>query len=244
MAYLVIMVLSSRYLAPPPAGWAPGGGLNVTVAADAPRHPQALQLTCTEALRTKRFYYLWAMLFINITCGIAVIAAAAPMSQEIAGLSAPAAATMVGLMGLFNGLGRIAWSSLSDSLGRAQVFGLFCILQFGLFWALPSLSHPVAFQFAVCVIISCYGGGFALMPAFIGDVFGVRELSAILGKLLTAWAVAGVVGPLLSAIVYEQTQSYRVSLYVFGSAFVVGLIFALLTFLEVRKLSQRKVPRA
>ena len=236
ITYLVVMIVSSRYLAPPPAGWTPAGMKVGGTEKPKKLREDPVQLTSMEALRTRRFYFLWSMLFINITCGIAVISTASPMSQQIAGLSAEAAATMVGLMGLFNGLGRIGWASLSDYLGRAGTFGLFCVLQFGIFWALPSLSDPLLFQIAVCVIISCYGGGFALMPAFIGDVFGVKQLSAILGNLLTAWAAAGVVGPMLSAFVYERTQSYAVSLYLFGSAYVVAIVLSMLMAWESKRL--------
>ncbi|MGE9295036.1 MAG: L-lactate MFS transporter, partial [Puniceicoccales bacterium] len=184
VTYLVVMIIASRYLAPPSEGWAPEG-MNSASQSKRSVRPDPVQLTAKEALRTRRFYFLWLMLFINITCGIAVISTASPMSQHIAGLTPEAAATMVGLMGLFNGLGRIGWSSLSDYVGRAGVFGIFCVLQFGIFIALPKLTQPLLFQIAVCIIISCYGGGFALMPAFIGDVFGVKQLSAILGNLLT-----------------------------------------------------------
>lgn len=263
IVYFVVMTISSRYLAPPPEGWMPekmraaaaatavtaatdGGGIASPAAsslqtqkAELPVQADPVELTAGQALRTRRFYFLWLMLFINITCGIALISAASPMSQQIAGLSVQQAATMVGLMGLFNGLGRIGWSSLSDYLGRSGTFGLFCVLQLGLFWALPSLNSALAFQVAVCVIISCYGGGFALMPAFIGDVFGVKQLSAILGNLLTSWAAAGVVGPMLSAFIYERTQSYAASLYIFGSAYVVGLVLALLMAWESRRLRRR-----
>ncbi|WP_309382444.1 L-lactate MFS transporter [Cerasicoccus frondis] len=239
ITYFVIMMASSRYLAPPPEGWAPAG---MDSASQSKKkkvvREDPVQLTAKEALRTRRFYFLWSMLFINITCGIAVISTASPMSQQIAGLSPEAAATMVGLMGLFNGLGRIGWSALSDYLGRAGVFGIFCVLQFGIFFALPQISQPILFQAAVCVIISCYGGGFALMPAFIGDVFGVKQLSAILGNLLTAWAAAGVVGPMLSAFVYEKTQSYAISLYIFGGAFVVGLVLSVVMALESKRLRE------
>lgn len=240
--YAVVMTISARYLAPPPEGWWPSAAAPGTAGAKAVRE-DPVQLTSLEALRTRRFYFLWALLFINITCGISIISTASPMSQEIAGLTPMAAATMVGIMGLFNGLGRIAWSSLSDYLGRPATFGLFCLLQLGLFWSLPQLRHPLLFQVAVCLIVSCYGGGFALMPAFIGDIFGTRQLSAILGNLLTAWAAGGVVGPLLSAFVFERTQSYAMCLYIYGGAFVVALGLAFLVYQEGRRLANATTQR-
>jgi OFA family oxalate/formate antiporter-like MFS transporter len=239
-AYFVVMVVSARYLAPPPADWRPQCMVD-GVSYKRASAPDPVQLTSFEALRTRRFYILWLMLFINIMCGIALISSASPMSQEFVTLTPASAATMVGFMGLFNGLGRIGWASLSDSIGRSTTFGVFCVLQLVLFWILPSLTSPLLFQIAVCLIISCYGGGFALMPAYIADVFGTKQLSAVLGKLLTAWAVAGIVGPMLSALVYEQTHSYATSLYWFGGMFIVALILTLLMARESRRLRQRSI---
>lgn len=244
VVYFIIMTMSARYLAPPPEGWTPKEAAlaQKSQTTPAPAIEEIASLTAGQALRTRRFYFLWAMLFINITCGIAIISSASPMAQQIAGLSVESAATMVGLMGLFNGLGRIGWSALSDYVGRAGAFGFFCLLQLGLFWALPHLNDALLFQIAVCIIVSCYGGGFALMPAFIGDVFGIKQLSSILGNLLTSWAIAGVVGPMLSAFVYERTQSYTTSLYLFGSAYIVAFILSLLMARESSRL--RKVAAA
>lgn len=244
VVYFIIMLACASYLAPPPEGWTPNGATTAEGKTPKLPHRDPVELTARQALRTRRFYFLWLMLFINITCGIAVISAASPMAQQIAGLTPQAAAVMVGLMGLFNGLGRLGWSSLSDSVGRSGTFGIFCVLQFCLFWALPSLTNALAFQVAVCVIISCYGGGFALMPAFIADVFGVKQLSAILGNLLTAWAAAGVVGPMLGAFIFERTQSYATSLYLFGSVYVVALMLTFAMAQEVKRLRQNATETA
>ncbi len=132
------------------------------------------QLTANEAVKTKRFWYLWLMLFINVTCGIAILSVASPMAQEIAGLSVTAAATMVGLMGLFNGAGRIGWASISDLIGRPNVYTAFFIIQIAAFILLPTLTHALLFQVALFLIMTCYGGGFAPFRHILA-IFSVRS---------------------------------------------------------------------
>lgn len=236
-AYFLLMFLSSQYLAPPPDGWRPPSVEGKDCAGRCLQSDLA-QMTASEAMRTPRFYYLWAMLFLNVTCGIAVISVASPMAQEAANLTPRAAALMVGLMGLFNGLGRIGWSAVSDHLGRSAVWIAFFLIQILAFFTLPSVRNPLLFQAVIFLIISCYGGGFASMPAYVSDLFGTRQVSAIYGGILTAWSAAGVVGPLLVAWVRETTGAYSRTLYLFGGVFVAALAVSLLLVLDIRKLKK------
>lgn len=224
--YFVVMVLSSQYLAPPPPGWMPNGYTPKAVSARAVQAGEDLGVG--EALRTRRFSSLWLMLFINITCGIAVISVASPMAQEIAGLSPAQAAAMVGLMGLFNGGGRIGWAALSDYAGRANTYTAFFVLQILAFFLLPRTSDALLFQVILFAIMTCYGGGFACIPAYIGDLFGTKHLAAIHGAILTAWAAAGLAGPLVAAWIRQQTGSYSQTLFVSLFLFVPALALSLL----------------
>lgn len=235
--YLVIMLASAQYIAPPPEGWKPSGMENGAAKNGKLRQVEDLaQLGSMEALGTIRFYYLWIMLFINVTCGIAIISVASPMSQEIAGLTPAAAASMVGLMGLFNGLGRIGWASVSDYIGRPTTYSAFFVIQIIAFFILPYCTNPIVFQLVIFVILSCYGGGFASIPAFIGDMFGTKRLSAIHGNILTAWAAAGLSGPILAAHVRETTGSYTQTLQIFAGLFVVALLASILIQFNIRSL--------
>lgn len=103
IAYFTVMTLSAQYLSPPPKGWVPEGFEEKKESGRIQIKEDLAQLTANEAIKTKRFWMLWFMLFINITCGIALLSVASPMAQEITGMSAITAATMVGIMGLFNG---------------------------------------------------------------------------------------------------------------------------------------------
>lgn len=218
--YMVIMAASALYLEPPKASNCGPSGINVkSILPDT-------QFTAKEARKTWQFYALWWIFFTNITCGIGLLAVASPMAQEVVKMTPMAAASMVGIIGLINGLGRIFWSTISDYLGRSTVYVVFFLIQIFAFYALAETSSAFIFQLIVFVIISCYGGGFSCMPAFLSDLFGTKELSAIHGKILTAWGMAGIAGPLLLSWIRETTNSYSITLYFFSACFVVSLIIA------------------
>ena len=198
-------------------------------------------LSANEAVKTRRFYWLWLMLFINVTCGIAILNVASPMAQEIAGLTPAAAALMVGIMGVFNGAGRLAWASISDYIGRPNLYTIFFVIQIALFFLLPFTTEALLFQLILFIIMTCYGGGFSAIPAYIGDIFGTKQLGAIHGYILTAWAAAGLAGPLIVSYIREATESYTLTLYIFTAMFVVALIISIIIRQDIKKVKAGKI---
>ena len=232
LIYMVLILSSAHYIEKPPEGYLPEGyneGEGRTIKAD------ISNITANTALKSSRFYYIWIMMFINITCGIAVIAAASPMMQEKLSYTPMQAAAAVGLIGVFNGLGRIIWSSLSDYLGRANTYIIFFAFQILAFYFLPQISIELAFLVVLFTIITMYGGGFATLPAFLGDLFGTKQLGAIHGMVLAGWGLAGVVGPTIYDVVKNTTGSLDVTLKVFSGLFVIALVFSLLMKRSVTK---------
>ena len=220
--YMLVMGASALYLKPP-AKSAP---------APSEKHPNAAPtlegLSTEDAVRTWQFAALWWIFFINITCGISLLAVASPMAQETCGMTAVEAASLVGVIGLVNGLGRIAWSTVSDYIGRGATYALFFLIEIAAFLALADAKTPGLFQMLTLLIISCYGGGFSCMPAYLSDIFGVRCLSAIHGRVLTAWGLAGIAGPTLVSLLHDQGYGYTVTLYLFAGLFLVNLMIALI----------------
>ena len=226
--YFVMMFSSAQYLAPPPVGWLPEGYKAQLDSGKKKLKIDLAHMTANEAVKTLRFYFLWVMVFINITCGIAIISVASPLAQEVAGLTPLAAATMVGLMGLFNGAGRIGWASFSDYIGRPNTYTTFFIIQIAAYFMIPHTTNAILFQVIIFLILTCYGGGFASIPAFISDMFGTKQVSAIHGYILTAWASAGIAGPMFVSWIREMTNGYTSTLYVFAGLFVVAFVVSLL----------------
>ncbi|TDL31411.1 MFS transporter [Jeotgalibacillus sp. S-D1] len=244
--YFVLMISSSFYLSAPPKDFVPKGMTQKELDEKTKNKKTGdlSQLTANEAVKTVRFWALWVMLFINVTCGIAVIAVASPMAQDVAGMTAGGAALMVGIMGLFNGFGRIGWASISDYIGRPNVYTTFFALQAAAFVLLPSVSNAIIFQLLIFIILSCYGGGFASIPAYIGDLFGTKQLGAIHGYILTAWAAAGLVGPTVVTRIEEATNSYQLTMYIFTGAFVVALAVSLLIRINIKKIRNNNASSA
>ena len=236
--YFVAMTAGAFLFRVPPPGWAPPGWT--------PPAQTASLLTTNYvlpnvALATPAFYLLWAVLFLNVTAGIGILEQAAPMIQEVfSGRVTTAAATgFVGLLSLFNLVGRFGWSSASDRLGRKLTYAIFFALGATLFVALPFTwkagSVPL-FVACTAVILSMYGGGFAAIPAYLSDIFGTRYVGAIHGRLLTAWSAAGVAGPSLVNYIRQyqidrgspKADAYDVTMYLMAGLLVVGFVCNLL----------------
>jgi MFS family permease len=172
----------------------------------------------------------------NVTAGIGVLGQASPMIQEmfVGRVSPAAAAGFVGLLSLFNMGGRFFWATISDYIGRRNTYLIFFSLGIVLYALVPSIglmgSVPL-FVAAFAVILSMYGGGFATIPAYLRDIFGSMNVGAIHGRLLTAWAVAGVLGPVLVNYLREyqinsgvpKAQAYSVTMYIMCGLLLIGL---------------------
>jgi MFS family permease len=174
-------------------------------------------------------------LFLNVTAGIGVLAQASPLSQEMfpSRITASGAAGFVGLLSIFNLAGRFFWSSFSDFAGRKRTYTIYFALGAVLYVLVPTagkLGSVGAFIALFAVVLSMYGGGFATIPAYLRDVFGVYQVGAIHGRLLTAWSAAAFVGPLLVTYIraaqlergVPKTQAYTITMYIMAVLLVGG----------------------
>lgn len=220
-AYLLIMFTAAQVIRKPRPGEVPAADIAKSVSLT------GTAMTANQAVKTRSFRYLWLMFFINITCGIGLVAVASPMAQQQTGMSAATAAMMVGVVGLFNGFGRLAWATLSDLIGRPLTYTLIFTVDVAMLAGILVFSSPLLFGIALCLIMSCYGAGFSVIPAYLGDVFGTKQLGAIHGYVLTAWAVAGVVGPTLLSLSDQYFHSYTYSLIFFVALELVAFILSI-----------------
>lgn len=243
-SYFILMLLGALYIAPPPKGWLPQG-IKEKTTRGVRKLNDLSSLTAQKAVKTRHFWMLWTIMLINTSAGIMMISVASPMAQTIGGLSAAAAAVMVGLMGIFNGAGRLGWAAASDYLSRPVVFIIFFVIQLVAFITLPNTSSALVFQVLIFLVVSCYGGGFSNLPAFIADLFGTKELAAIHGYLLTTWSLGGLIGPTLVSQIYAATGSYIPVFHVFTGLIIIALIIAALLKWDVSRIrKQQRAPVA
>ena len=239
-SYFILMFLAALYIAPPPKGWLPSGMAQKDGAGTEKKVADLSSLPANKAVKTKHFWMLWTIMLINTSAGIMMISVASPMAQTIGGLTAAGAAVMVGLMGIFNGAGRIGWAAASDYLSRPVVFIIFFVIQLVAFITLPNISSAIIFQVLIFLVVSCYGGGFSNLPAFIADLFGTKELGAIHGYLLTTWSLGGLLGPTIVSQIYAATGSYIPVFYVFTFLIAVALVIAVFLKADVRRVQRQQ----
>jgi MFS family permease len=232
--FMTYGVLSVRL---PRDGWKPDGyepkatlgGMRTTA-----------NVSAAQSIRTPQFWFLWVVLFCNVTAGIGILEQAAPMIQDFFpdGVGAAEAAGFVGLLSLFNMAGRILWSSTSDVIGRKPTYMLYLGVGAVAFFFLATAGATSVLLFVAlsAVILSFYGGGFATIPAYLKDMFGTFQVGAIHGRLLTAWSAAGVAGPLIVNLITDSRRdagvtgaaAYRPSLLVMVGLLVIGFVANLL----------------
>ncbi|MCI1926573.1 MAG: OFA family MFS transporter [[Lactobacillus] timonensis] len=221
--YFVVMIITAQFIKKPQPHELP-----TVIAQNAARVSLTNQeMSASQAVRTRWFASLWFMFFINITTGIGLVSAASPMAQNMTVMTPATAAIMVGIIGLFNGFGRLAWATLSDYIGRPLTYSLIFVLDVVMLLILIIFKQPFIFALALCLLMSCYGAGFSVIPAYLGDVFSTKELGAIHGYVLTAWAAAGMVGPLLLSWTHQVLHNYYVTLIVFIIIDLLAMIVSL-----------------
>jgi MFS family permease len=190
-----------------------------------------------QAMATPQFWLLWGVLCLNVTAGIGLLGQASAMIQEVfkGRVDATDAGRFVSLLSVFNMAGRFGWASLSDRIGRRTTYMVFfalgCVLYFSVPW-LADAKLLVGFIACCCAMLTMYGGGFATIPAYLADLFGTRYVGAIHGRLLTAWSVAGALGPILvnylrqSAIEggVEPARAYNFTLRLMAGLLVLGFV--------------------
>ncbi|RHW33387.1 MFS transporter [Lysinibacillus yapensis] len=234
-SYFVLMLLGASYIAPPEKGYMPEGMKKAAQSGEKKIKLDLAQMTAKEAVKTRRFWMLWAMHLVNVTAGIMMISVASPMAQEIVGLSVAGAAAMVGIMGLFNGGGRLIWAAISDYIGRPNIFVIFFTIQVITFAVLPFTTNVLLFQILIFLVVSCYGGGFSNLPAYASDMFGTKQLGVIHGYLLTTWSLGGIFGPIIVSTVKNSFGSYIPVFYLFTGLIAISLLIALLLRADVNK---------
>ena len=257
LVYFVFMMAGAFGYRVPETGWKPEGWTPPPAQVDNAMITQR-HVHVTRVWGIPQFWLVWMVLCMNVSAGIGVIGMASPMLQEVFGGSligltakfgeldkdqlkaiATVAAGFTALLSLFNIGGRFFWASLSDLLGRKLTYVVFFVLGGLMYFSVPSSSNAgniVLFVGAFCIILSMYGGGFATVPAYLADLFGTQMVGAIHGRLLTAWATAGVLGPVVVNYMREyqlglgipREQVYNQTMYILVGMLAVGLICNLL----------------
>ena len=223
-----IMMFAGHLLLKKPADW-------VEVSA------QAKGTHTLDIFKNKTFIGIWLMFYLNITCGLALISQEKDLLHSI---GFGAIATISSLTAIFNAGGRLGFSAFADRLKDRNtiyiwIFGLsigattITLLANGVDNAIAPLIILL-----LCVINAGYGGGFSSLPPLLADRFGMETISTVHGLTLSAWALAGLSGNQLSALIIAKTGSYNNVLYAILAMYAVA--FFISAFLLRAKSDQKK----
>jgi len=251
LLYYILMMFGAWIVRIPPGGWMPAK-YEPKVKANI----STPSFTVDEAVRTRQFWLLFGVLMLNVTAGIGVLGQASVMIQEMfsetsvgseRAVTEAAAAGFVGLLSLFNMIGRFFWSSLSDQIGRKYTYLIFFTLGAILYFLIPlagQQKNVVFFVILFCIILTMYGGGFATIPAYLKDLFGDKQVGAIHGRLLLAWSIAALLGPVLvnyirsyqiEVLQIPKANAYSTTMYIMSGLLIIGGVLNLM----IRPVSQK-----
>ncbi len=226
IAYLVMSLIGASFFRNPPAGYVVPG---YTPATSGRVVDSGKDYNQGEALRTPQWYLLTAILTLNVTAGIALISQAAASATDIAGYSATGAATVVGILAVFNGAGRVVWAAASDYTGRMPAFAAMLGLSGLCLLLLPHAGNAILFFALAAIVYLCYGGGFGTMPATAGDYFGVKNAGAIYGLMIIGWSLGGVIGPLIASALIGEDKGYGLAYTTLGIIALAALVLPFIT---------------
>jgi MFS transporter, OFA family, oxalate/formate antiporter len=227
IAYLVMSLIGASFFRNPPEGYTVPG--YEPAGDDGSGAGAGKDYTQGEALRTPQWYLLTAILTLSVSAGISLISQAKLSAEDIAGFSVTSAATLVGVLAIFNGGGRIVWAAISDYIGRMKTFAAILLLQGVCLIVLPHATNVVLFSVLAAIVYLCYGGTFGTMPATAGDFFGVRNAGAIYGLMLIGWSLGGIIGPVIASALIGDDKSYTLAYTTIGIIALASVALTLVT---------------
>ncbi len=224
-AYAIVAVAAGSFMQNPPDGWKPQGW---TPTATQVSQRSDRDYTLGQALGTRQWWIICILMSVNTMSGLSIISQASPILQEMGKASAETAAFLVGIVAIFNGVGRIFWSWVSDLTSRRIAFFLMYLIEVGLFWSYKSIDSLPLLTLATFVVAMCYGGAYGITPAFAADYFGPREIGSIFGLMMLPWAFAAAAGPYIFARLRQDNGNYTQALHFIAVTMTIALILPII----------------
>lgn len=249
IALAMLVLLGSTVMVNPPDGYWPAGRTPPDSQDD--ENEGAVEFGAREMLRTPQFYMLWSVFMFAGVAGLMVIYCIKLFgidALEYNGVAGAGAITGTAMAwyAIFNGLGRIAWGSVSDKIGRRSAIMLMSALQgitmLTTYHVFINFGLVHGFVVAAALIGFNYGGSFALFPAITADYFGNKNVGSNYGWMFTAYGIAGLAGPLLAGYFKDAAQG-AVQPSVWMAPFIIaGAVCLLGTVVMVFTTRPRRAP--
>ena len=181
-----------------------------------------------ELLQNPQFILIWFVFFLNISAGLSLISTASNI-LKLSAINPTLISICISIMGIFNGIGRLIFSAISDKLkNRSSIYMLISLVSVAFATIVFIVPKTISIPIALIIISACYGAGFSCLPSLLSDIFGMDNISKIHGITLTAWAVAGLVGNQISSIVFNIYQSYIPLFVVLTIIYIIQFILTII----------------
>ena len=235
--FFVIVALGSIVMVNPPAGWKPSGWTPPEAGTKVGRNVAGAEMGPGQMLRTPQFYMLWVVFIFCAMAGLMTIGiiklfgidALQQSGYTAAEASAIAGTAMAVFYSLANGVGRIAWGTISDAIGRKAAIFLMAAIQGVMMLLFFQMGGaPALFYLGAAIIGFNFGANFALFPAATADFFGSVNVGQNYGWMFTAYGVGGIVGPIMAGI-FKDAGSFTPAFIISGVLCLVAAVIALLT---------------
>ncbi len=245
---IVAMACASLFIATPEPGWLPQG-YEPANAEEGERKPDARRSginvvgksrSPVQVLKTPAFWALWPMTACACTSGMMMTGQAAFIAQELVGVTAAQGALQVGLLAVFSFLGRFAFGSLSDKVGRLNLqAALLAVTAVDMLFFFGGAHDFVSFMAVMGVVGMCFGGAIAMLPAMASDAFGMRDFEFNYGLVFSGHTLASFAGPLLASGAYQATGAFDAAFHIAGYVALAGFLFALAAKLLIARMNER-----
>ncbi|MSO19663.1 MAG: MFS transporter [Acidobacteria bacterium] len=222
IVYFIATMTAAQLMKNPPTGYVPAGWTPPVVAAGGVK---PADYTPSEMLRTSQFYRLLIGYAFGISAGLLVISQLLPFAQlSITGMSAALAGTAITIAAISNAAGRILSGWLSDSIGRIRTISIMVLLSAVTLPVLGRIDSLWLFWPLLFIIYYCYGTQLSLYATTTADFFGAKNVGANYGFVFLAFGVAGVVGPRLGGVLFDQFKSYTRAFDIAAVLLVIALV--------------------
>jgi len=188
VVFFILVTIGAQWMVLPPEGYKPKGW------EPSEKQKRMENFNQKEMLSTASFYKIWISFMVGTASGLMMIGIASPVGQELAGLSPAKAAAIVGLLGLFNGGGRVFWGAISDKLGRTRTIALYSLITALTMFLFNFIGSAVPFAIAIFTVTACFGGFMAVFPSLTADFYGTKNYGGNYGIVYLAYGFGAPLG--------------------------------------------------
>ena len=218
--YFVACIAAAFLLKNPVPGWKPEGWVPAATSKVA---ATKYEYRPSEMLRTRQFPLIWVAYCLGASAGLMTISQLIPFAKSV-GLPATAATLALLIAAFGNATGRILSGALSDKIGRLQTLRLMILVSA---IAMPFMANVKSLTLVygfIIVVYYCFGTLLSVFPSTTADFFGTKNLGINYGCVFTAYAFAGIVGPMIGGYMFKTYHNYTVAFYTAGVLAIIAFI--------------------